>query len=240
MEVIIAIPAYNEEKILKDNVTKLLAFAQEKLADRFLIMIADNCSNDQTAAVAQSLAQSQSEVRYPYVGEKGKGAAIRAAWESQTADIYCFMDADLATDLAALPALIEAVKSGADLAIGSRYLKGSKVKRSLFRKFFSFGYHLALVAILKTKIKDMPCGFKAINSKIKEAVLPQVRNNQWFFDSELVILAEKQGFTIKEIPVTWHDPREGGDKSRVNALSVGRAYLQEVVKISRRLKNKDQ
>lgn len=237
MKINIAVPAYNEGKILKENILRLYDFSKSNLSDEFFIVIADNNSTDQTAEIAKDLEKNNRQIRYLYVGQKGKGSAIRAAWEKNQADIYCFMDADLATDLAALPGLVKGIKEGSDLVIGSRYLKGSQVKRSSARKIFSFVYHLALVAILGTKIKDMPCGFKAINNEIKEKILPQVQNNLWFFDSELAILTEKQGYQIKEIPVIWQDPREGKDKSRVNPFIVGWDYLREVIGLKKRLKS---
>ena len=100
------------------------------------------------------------------------------------------------------------------------------------------GYRMALKILLGLKIKDVPCGFKAINGEIKERVLPQVKNNEWFFDSELLILTEKNGYKIKEIPVIWKDPREGEDQSKVQALSLSWAYLREVLALRRRLWSK--
>lgn len=234
MKIAIALPAYNEEKILKDNVLKLLEFCRNNLADDWRIIIADNGSADQTAAIAKDLAQDFSAVKFIAAGQRGKGAAIRAAWEQSEADIYCFMDADLATDLTGLPELIGGIKAGHDLVLGSRFLAASKVSRSLIRKLTSQIYRLILKILLGLKINDAPCGFKAISHKIKEKVLPQVKNNGWFFDSELVILTEKQGYKIKEIPVIWRDPREGLDKSKVKTFSLGWEYLKQVIRLRNR------
>lgn len=235
-KILIVIPAYNEEKLLLSSIVKLYGFCQQRLGSGWRIVVADNQSTDRTAAIAKSLATEYPGVDYLSVGIKGKGAAIRAGWQSATADIYCFMDADLATDLAALPDLILAIESGSDVAIGSRYLPASKVTRTLGRRFFSIGYRLALKLILGTKVHDLPCGFKAINSKIKESILPVVTNNNWFFDSELVLIAEKRGFNIAEIPVTWSEPRGAQDKSRVNLVAVARSYLSEISRLKTRLK----
>lgn len=236
MKILIALPVYNEEMILKNSVTKLYDFCLKNLADDWQIIIADNRSTDQTAAIAQNMAGQGPAVQYLSVAQKGKGAAIRAAWEQNEADIYCFMDADLATDLAGLPALIEAIRAGNDLAVGSRFLPGSKVSRSLARKLTSRIYRLILKILLGLKANDAPCGFKAINQKIKEEILPRVKNSQWFFDSELVVLAEKKGYRLKEIPVVWHDPRKGSDKSRVKILSLGWEYLKRVIDLRRRIR----
>ncbi|MFA6215730.1 MAG: glycosyltransferase [Patescibacteria group bacterium] len=236
MKIVIAIPAYNEEKILEKNVLKIFEFCKNNLAGDWQIVIADNKSIDQTSAIGKNLASRHPEIKYLFVGVKGKGAAIKAAWQDFSADVYCFMDADLATDLAALPLLFSGIGEGSDIVIGSRFHSGSQVERSLVRRVFSLGYHLALKILLQTKIKDMPCGFKAINSKIKESLLPLVLDNEWFFDSELVILAEKKGYKIKEIPVVWHDPREGFDKSRVKPVSLALAYFKKILILKKRLK----
>ena len=236
MKIIIAIPAYNEEIILKGSVLKTVDFCQKNLDIEWQIVIADNQSTDKTGEIGKDLANQYQEVEYVYVEQKGKGTAIRIIWQKYLADIYCFMDADLATDLSALPELVKGFNQGYDMVIGSRAHSKSKVNRSLFRKIFSFGYRLVLKILLNLKIKDVPCGFKAINNKIREQILPQVKNNEWFFDSELLILAEKNGYKIKEIPVIWEDLREGEDKSKVPPLSLSLAYFREVLALRRRLR----
>ncbi len=236
MKVLIAIPAYNEELILEKSIYKLLDFCNKNLSDSINIIIADNNSKDKTSQIAKSLAAKFSNVQYLFIEKKGKGIAIKQAWQSQIADIYCFMDADLATDLSSLPLLISEIKKGNDMVIGSRFHPNSKVKRLFVRKLFSFGYFLLAKILLGVKTKDLPCGFKAINAKIKENILPYVKNQEWFFDSELVILSEKNGFKVKEIEVVWQDIREGEDKSKVNAISLGFNYLKELLRIKKELK----
>ncbi|OHA13500.1 MAG: hypothetical protein A2909_00630 [Candidatus Tagabacteria bacterium RIFCSPLOWO2_01_FULL_39_11] len=238
MKWLIALPAYNEALVLEKNVNKLVDFCQKNLKPtNWQIVIVDNASTDQTAEVGKRLAARYENVDYIFVSQKGKGAAIRAAWVSQTADIYCFMDADLATDLSALPRLVQAMAGGAEVVIGSRFQPQSQVKRSMIRWLVSWGYRLALKILLKTKINDAPCGFKAINQAVKTAILPLVQNKEWFFDSELVILAEKKGYWVQEIPVIWADPREGKDKSRVKIFSLGRDYLKQIFALRQRLKS---
>ncbi|NUM25919.1 MAG: glycosyltransferase family 2 protein [Candidatus Buchananbacteria bacterium] len=235
MKVLIVIPAYNEETLIQSTVERVVSFASKNLTVDWEVVVADNQSTDQTALIVQSLAAKFFQVKYLMVPVRGKGAAIRAGWNNFSADVYCFMDADLATDLAALPALIDGLASGYDLAVGSRYHPDSLVKRSLTRRVFSLGYRLALRLLVGLRVKDAPCGFKAINSKIKENLLPHVQNDQWFFDSELLILAAHQGYRIKEIPVIWQDPREGSDKSRVKPWSLALAYLKHVLELRKRL-----
>ncbi|MAG44275.1 glycosyl transferase [bacterium] len=240
MKIIIVVPVFNEEKILKQNILKIFEFCNNNLSIDWQIIIADNKSTDQTSNIGKTLALVYQEVEYLYVDKQGKGVAIKTAWEKYSGDIYCFMDADLATGLSALPPLINGFTGGYDLVIGSRYHVHSKVNRTFIRKIFSLGYRLVLKIFLGLKVLDAPCGFKAINSKIKENILPKVQNDKWFFDSELLILVYKQGYKIKEIPVTWLDPREGKDKSRVKAISLSWNYFIQILAIKKRLKDNNE
>ena len=238
MKILIAVPTYNEELILNENILKLVAFCKAKLNINWQIVIADNNSKDKTSKIGNELAAKFSEVNYLFIKQQGKGIAIKTVWQNFQADIYCFLDADLATDLTALPNLINKIEGGSDVAIGSRFHKDSKVTRSFVRKIFSFGYRLAVRTILDTKINDAPCGFKAIDSKVKEQILPKVQNQEWFFDSELIILAEKAGFKISEIPVVWQDLRVSNDKSNVKVLSLSLAYFKQLLNLRHRLRDK--
>lgn len=237
MKILIVLPVYNEETILASNVLAVFDFCQKKIIEDWQLVIVNNKSTDRTAEIGQNLAKKFERVNYLYLDKKGKGAAIKAGWQSDQANIYCFIDADLATDLAALPRLIEGIKAGYDIVIGSRFHPQSRVNRSLIRRFTAWGYRLVLKLFLGIKINDAPCGFKAINEKVKEKVLPQVKNEVWFFDSELVIIAEKQGYKIKEIPIKWSERRKKSNKSRVKILPLILAYLKEVISLKKRLKN---
>jgi len=234
MKILIAIPAYNEAKILTENLIKIYQFCQANIIGHdWKIVLADNNSKDQTAEVVKNLTEKYSQIEYVFEGRQGKGIAIRTAWQKNQAefDIFIFMDADLATDLSALPKLIEGFSHGNDLVIGSRNLKDSEVEKSFLRHLFSFCYRLVLKIVLQTKIKDLPCGFKAINKKVLENIIPQVKNTTWFFDSEMIYLAEKKGYKIKEVPVKWAEPRDGDDKSRVSLLKVSWQYLREILRL---------
>ena len=199
--------------------------------DEYLIVVSDNNSTDQTAEIVKNLNAQNYKISYLFVPQKGKGIAVLSAWKKYQADfdIFCFMDADLATDLSAFSPLINAIKGGADLAIGSRYLAESKLKRSFLRKIFSAGYRLVLKLFLGTKIKDFCCGFKAANQKVVRLIAPQVKNTEWFFDSEMLYLALKAGYKIKEVPVVWHEPRSGENKSRISLFRQSFEYLKEVI-----------
>lgn len=237
MRLLIVLPAYNEQAIIERNVIKVYDFVKRNFSGiDWYIIVADNNSTDGTARITQRLANNYDQIDHLFVPQKGKGSAIRSAWERYDADVYVFMDADLATDLSALPALVDSVvKGGYDISCGSRYAKESIVQRSLLRKVTSYGYRFVLKIFLNLKTKDAPCGFKAISKKVRDELLPQVRDNEWFFDSELVILAEKGGYGIKEIPIVWHEPIEDGRKSKVNIVSLGVEYIKKVFEMRKRL-----
>lgn len=239
MKINITLPCYNEEKIIKDNVLKIFNFLNENLTfDDWQIIIADNKSSDDTGKIGRELSKKYDIIKYLFIPQKGKGAAIRTGWEKYKADIYIFMDADLATDLAALPNLISAIKkNNFNVAAGSRFHKNSTVKRSLARKLISRGYRFIKKILTKSNIADAPCGFKAIDQKTFLEILPLVKNNEWFFDSELLIIAENKNYKIKEIPVKWEDLREGEDKSKVKLISLSFTYLKNILETKRRLKN---
>lgn len=237
MKIVIAIPAYNEQAMLAASIASLVSFCQANVSIEWQIIIADNNSTDDTKAIGQALATKYPAVEYMFVSRRGKGAAIKAAWQRYQADVYCFMDADLATDLSALPAALKEIAAGNNIVVGSRIHPQSHVERSLFRRLVSRGYLALLRGMLHTHSTDAPCGFKVITQSVKQAVLPRVVNDEWFFDSELLVLAEVAGYRIKEIPVRWADPREGKDKSRVRVVSLSWAYFTKVLALRKRLKN---
>lgn len=238
MKINIALPCYNEERILKNNVLRLFNFLKENVtSDDWQIIIADNQSTDKTGKIGKELEKKFRAIKYLEIFQKGKGVAIRESWQRFPADIYVFMDADLATDLDALPKLIQAIKDkNYNMAIGSRFHPQSNVKRKPIRKIISSGYNLLRKILIGSKITDAPCGFKAVDKKIIQNILPQIKDEQWFFDSELVILAEFQGYKIKEIPIQWEDIREKEDKSKVNTISLSIDYFKKLIKLKKRLK----
>ena len=204
----VVIPVYNEEVALSGSVAKLRAFLQENLALPWTIVIADNGSIDHTLAVAQKLAGQYLGVTYIHLPEKGRGRALRKAWLESTADIVSYMDVDLSTDLKAFPPLVTAIaEEGYDVAIGTRLASQSQTKRSLKREFISRCYNLLVKAMFFTRFSDAQCGFKALSRKAVQELVPLIENQEWFFDTELLILAEKKGYRVKEIPVEWvEDP----------------------------------
>jgi glycosyltransferase involved in cell wall biosynthesis len=203
----LVIPVYNEEHVLGQSVATLRQFLRRNLPQSWKIVIADNASTDKTAKVAQDLAQQHTDVVFLHLDEQGRGRALRRAWLESSADIVSYMDVDLSTDLKAFPELIQAIEDGHDVAIGSRLLTGSSVTRSFKREFTSRSYNLLIGAMFLGNFTDAQCGFKALSGQAARELVPLTEDHAWFFDTELLIIAEKKGYRIKEIPVAWvEDP----------------------------------
>lgn len=202
----LVLPVHNEADILPKSFGTLYSFIKNRSMDHCKIVIADSSSTDGTSGVAKELARDPS-VTYMQVPEVGKGAAIKKAWLSLGDDfeIFAFMDADLSTDLAALPGLIDGIRAGYDVVVGSRYVAGSRVHRSLGRELISRSYRVLFGIVLRAKIKDPQCGFKAIARPVRDHVLPQVKSRGFFFDTELLVRAAAAGYSIREIPINWSE-----------------------------------
>ena len=203
----VVLPAYNEEEDLSRSVETLVAYLREQPQYAWRVLVADNASTDGTLATAQALAKAHPEVEVFHLQQKGRGRALRAAWLRSDADAVCYMDVDLSTDLEALPHLITAVLHGGyDVAIGTRLARASRVyKRTLKREVTSRCYNLLIKAMFWTRFSDAQCGFKALNRAAAHRLLPQVEDNAFFFDTEMLLIAEKRGLRIFEVPVTWTD-----------------------------------
>lgn len=202
----VVVPVYNEEEDLPRNIPKLFSFLNENLSDfNWQILIADNASSDKTPQIAKKLAQKEG-ISYLRLSQKGRGRALKRAWLGSRADYLSYMDIDLSSDLAFFPKLIEKLVEGADVAIGSRLAPGAQVfGRTLLREIMSRGYNLLIKLLFFTRFSDAQCGFKAIRRLVAQKLLPQVLDNEWFFDSELLIVAEKAGFKVAEVPIIWRD-----------------------------------
>jgi len=220
MKVIFIIPTYNEESVVEQNILKLLDYLKKNLPNHsWFILIADNGSDDNTVKIADQLSSEYPEIKYFHIPQKGRGYALKKAWSEYEADIYFYMDCDLATGLEAIKPTVEVItREDFDIAIGSRLAKGAKVTRSWFREMLSRGLNVITKPLLSTKISDMQCGFKAANKKVMTNILPEIKDNGWFFDTELIVLSEKAGYKIKEIPVEWVEKREKKRKSTVKIL----------------------
>lgn len=233
---LIAIPAYNEEALLDASIRALVSYTHNHLS-RFTttIVIADNGSTDRTSNIGKELAAEFKHVVYRRIEERGKGRAIRTAWTEHDADIYAFMDADLATDLSALPALLDTIRHGADAAVGSRFHKESTVSRSRVRTYASWAYRYLLHALLDIETEDLPCGFKAVKADIVRKIIPTVQDNGWFFDTECIVRAEKAGYIVQEVPIMWRDTRSKENASKVSIGAVAKTYIRKTWELRKQL-----
>jgi len=227
----VVIPVLNEAHVLQKSVETLLAFLRSALRYRWQIVIVDNGSTDGTQAVAAELTAAHQEVTFLHLASRGRGRALRYAWLQSKADIVCYMDVDLSTHLSHVPELIHAIAhDGYDIATGSRLLPESRTTRSLKREIVSRVYNLLLKVALSVRFSDAQCGFKAVSRRAVETIVPQIEDQSWFFDTELLALAENQGYRIKDIPVLWVED----DDSRVKILQTGWEDIKGVVRLRRR------
>lgn len=203
----IVIPVYNEEHELQEGVSTLYRYLTEYLKDfRWEITIIDNASLDTTYAIARRLAHVYRRINSLHLDQKGRGRAVKYAWLSKKTDYVAYMDIDLSTDLKHFPSLVRSLLRGYDIAVGSRNAHGSRVYgRILFRTITSKMYIILIKLFFFVHFSDAQCGFKAASRRIVEKLIPRIVDNDWFFDSELLILAEKSGYRIYEEPVTWID-----------------------------------
>jgi glycosyltransferase involved in cell wall biosynthesis len=213
----LVIPCLNEVKQLESSVESCRKFLQEHFPYRWEVFVADNGSKDGTAELAAQLAAKYpGEVGFFTIPERGRGRALRKAWTECDADIVAYTDVDLSTELEALPKLCRAIhEGGRDIATGSRLLPQSRIKRGLKREVISRCYNLFVKLVLLTHFSDAQCGFKAASRRAVREIVPQIQDQGWFFDTELLVLGEKQGYRIADIPVRWIDD----DDSRVKIVS---------------------
>ena len=204
----ITIPVYNEEKELEKNITTLLEFCDKNLKSYdWHITIADNASKDNTPVIASTLAKKNSKILYFRLEQKGRGRAVKRVWSQSKCDYCLYMDLDLSTDLIHLPNILKKLEKGYDVAIGSRLAKGARVEgRTFLRELTSRVLNFFFIRFFfQTHFTDAQCGFKGVTRKVVEDIIPYVKDNEWFFDGELLIIAEKRGYKIYEEPVHWVD-----------------------------------
>jgi glycosyltransferase involved in cell wall biosynthesis len=224
----VTVPVYNESRVLADSIRRLHAYLTANLPFRFVITIADNASTDETFAIAKRMCEELTGVRAIHLDRKGRGLALRHVWAASSADVVAYMDADLSTGLDAFLPLIAPLVSGySDLATGSRLSPGATVVRGPKREFISRVYNLLLRVILAARFSDAQCGFKAGRTEIVKALLPGVQDDDWFFDTELLMLAQRRGLRICQIPITWiEDP-----DSKVDIVRTALADLRGIARL---------
>lgn len=230
----VVVPVYNEQAALAHSVRRLHRYLQENFALPTRITIADNASVDATPRIAAELAAELDGVRVVRLEEKGRGRALHAVWSTSDAPVLAYMDVDLSTELTALAPLVAPLISGhSDLAIGTRLGRGSRVIRGAKREFISRCYNFILKSTLAARFSDAQCGFKAIRADVAERLLPHVADTGWFFDTELLVLAERSGLRIHEVPVDWVDDPD----SRVDIVATATADLKGIGRLLRGFAN---
>lgn len=231
----IVIPVYNEGKIIAQTITTVVTRLREtQFPYPYELCVVDNASTDDTWEEIGRLSKIYPAVLGLRLAEKGKGRAIRAGWAQAKGDILVFMDADLSSDLASLQPLIDVVASGsADLSIGNRLGKRSRiVTDKRFRKIASRIYNAMARVFLETKIDDHQCGFKAIARETFEALAPDLAENGFFIDTELLALARKKGFLIHQEDIVWID----SPTSKVSLFSDSLKMFMSILKLAWRLR----
>lgn len=223
----VVVPVYNEQRSLADSITRLAATCASLPWD-VRVVVADNGSTDDTAEIAEELARTYPDVRLVRMEQKGRGRALKRAWLESTADVVTYMDVDLSTDLAALGPLIAVLASGhSDVAIASRLDRASRVSRGPKREIISRCYNGLLRAGLGIHYSDAQCGFKGMSRAAADAVLPHVRDDNWFFDTEMLTLAEWAGLRIHEFPADWDDDPD----SRVDIVATAWEDLRGMARL---------
>ncbi len=226
--VAIVIPVYNEEAALPKGIATLSAYLERYCPYNWHVTIANNASTDNTLAVAQELAAADSHVSVLHLDRKGRGRALKAAWLASEADILAYMDVDLSTNLQSFLPLIAPLATGhSDVAIGSRLLKGAVVTRQWKRELISRSYNLLIKLFCRNAFSDAQCGFKAIKRSVARELLPAIENNEWFFDTELLLLAEERGLRVYEVPVDWIEDLD----SRVKIVSTATEDIKGLLRV---------
>lgn len=231
----IVVLVLNEEKILQSSIETIDEYMMENLPYRYQITIADNGSQDDTLKIAKSLAQNHQSVRVVRLAERGRGRALKQVWQSSQADILTYMDVDLSTSLDDFLPMIQPLVAGeAGVAIGSRLMKESKTSRGFKREFISRCYNKIIKLTSRTKFSDAQCGFKAIRRDVAKRFLPKIKDNEWFFDTELLIKTERAGVPIHEQPVTWIEDTD----SRVKIVKTAVDDLKGLHRVNKELDNR--
>ena len=228
----IVVPVLNEEKILQKSITTLDEYMAKHLPYRYQITIADNGSQDETLEIAKRLAEKYPSVQVVSLAERGRGRALKQVWQNSPADILTYMDVDLSTSLDDFLPMIQPLVAGeVGVPIGSRLMKGSRTSRGLKREFISRCYNNIIKWTSGTKFSDAQCGFKAIRRDVAAKFLPKIKDNEWFFDTELLIKTERAGVPIHEQPVTWIEDTD----SRVKIVKTAVDDLKGLYRVNKEL-----
>lgn len=234
MKINVTIPVLNEQARLGNAIRTLTRWVADHPGGHIWeIIIADNGSTDKTPELGRACAEGCAFVKYLRIEERGRGQALAAAWLGSGAEILTYMDVDLSTDLSALPFMVESLAEGrVDIAIGSRLCPEAQTTRSLGREIVSRAYNRLVRLSFGTRILDLQCGFKSMSASAARSLLPEVEDRGWFWDSELLLIAERRGWRILEFPVRWVEDRD----SRVAICRTAWRNLRGLARLRRKFR----
>jgi putative flippase GtrA len=226
----VVVPVYNEERALRGCLNVLESYLDERFPFQWTITIVDNASTDGTLSIAHELADRIDRVRVLHLDEKGRGRALRAAWQSSDADVVAYMDVDLSTGLDALLPLVAPLVNGhSDISIGSRLASGARTVRGPKREVISRCYNALIRLSHGARFSDAQCGFKAARTEVIRPLLSYVKDDNWFFDTELLLLAEHNGLRVHEVPVDWVEDVD----TRVSVTSTALEDIRGLIRVAR-------
>jgi glycosyltransferase involved in cell wall biosynthesis len=226
----VVVPVHDEEAVLRPSVETLLGYLERSFPFPARVVIADNASADRTPEIARSLAAEHDRVEALLLPRKGRGLALRTAWLASDADVVSYMDVDLSTNLTSFLPLVAPLAAGhSQVAIGTRLARSAHVRRQPRREVLSRGYNLLVGGLFRAAFSDAQCGFKALRADAARLLVPLVRDDGWFFDTELLLLAQRHGFRIHEVPVDWVEDLD----SRVDLLPTIRDDLRGLWRVRR-------
>jgi putative flippase GtrA len=226
----VVVPVYNEERALRGCVDVLKSYLDERFPFQWTITIVDNASTDGTLSLANELAESAEQVRVLHLDQKGRGRALRTAWQRSAADVVAYMDVDLSTGLDALLPLVAPLINGhSDISIGSRLAAGARTVRGPKRELISRSYNAIIRLSHGARFSDAQCGFKAARAEVIRPLLDHVKDDNWFFDTELLLLAEHNGLRVHEVPVDWVEDID----TRVRIGSTALEDIRGLIRVAR-------
>lgn len=229
----IVIPVYNEQTALPVSIPILCDYLEASCPYDWRVVIADNASIDNTPQVSRDIAAGHERIRVLRLEQKGRGRALRTAWLLSDADVVSYMDVDLSTNLKAFMPLVEPLVQGqADIGIGTRLDPHARVTRQWKRELISRSYNMIIKSMFHNRFSDAQCGFKAMTRESARFLLPMIEDNAWFFDTELLLLAEAHGMLIREVPVDWVEDLD----SRVRIISTAHEDMKGLFRVRRALK----
>ncbi|MEK0155058.1 glycosyltransferase [Arthrobacter oryzae] len=228
----VVLPVFNEQQDVEPSLRRLHAYLLATFPYPFRITVADNASTDDTLQAAERVARELREVTVVRLAARGRGNALRNVWLDSPSPVLAYMDVNLSADLAALAPLVAPLLSGhSDVAIGTRLARTSRAVRGPWREFISRSYNFLLHALMGARFSDAQCGFKAVRADVGRHILPHTADNEWFFDTELLVLAERCGLRVHEVPVDWTSGADAG----VDLVQTALADLRGIVRLTRDL-----